>query len=275
MAVAFGRKREFRHLFLFGLLLTKIKKQNFLLLYNWLWNPEKEISRKKASLMSPEEQLLLEERIADSVYGQTFSERSTFNKKDLLYAIAQIKRGKLPILYTEIENLPSHTLIPLGTLVFVGGKQHTRYIKLSYSNDKELMYVNFFHENQSVGTDDIKAMTLVELAHESDGDIDTLWMLFEDLLQKLFVNYAFKAILLGQIKEEDFFDESSRLFSSALCSDRDFIDDMCAFRGNVLAMNDDLDGGIPTSDADERWMRVVRLYEKVARRIPVWKIAEV
>lgn len=137
------------------------------------------------------------------------------------------------------------------------------------------MYVNFFHENQSVGTDDIKAMTLVELAHESDGDIDTLWMLFEDLLQKLFVNFAFKAILLGQIKEEDFFDESSRLFSSALCSDRDFIDDMCAFRGNVLAMNDDLDGGIPTSDADERWMRVVRFYEKVARRIPVWKIAEV
>ena len=215
---------------------------------------------------------MLEERIADSVYGQSFSERSTFNKKDLLYAIAQIKRGKLPILHTETENPPSHTLIPLGTLVFVGGKQHSRYIKLSYSNDKELMYVNFFHENQSVGTDDIKAMTLIELAHESDGDIDTLWMLFEDLLQKLFVNFAFKAILLGQITEEDFFDESSRLFSNVICNDSDFVESLNELILNLSEIKSKLDNCEPTADTDEFWLRSVRFYEKFAQQIPVWKV---
>ena len=224
--------------------------------------------------MTPEEQLALEEHIDSSICGQTFSERSTFNKKDLLYVITQIKHGKLPVLHSETNTSFKHTVIPLGTLVFTGGKQHARYIKLSYDHDKELVYINFFHENQLVGTDDLKVITLTEILHESDGDVDEVWGLFTNLIQELFVKTTFKAFLIGQIKEEDFFDESSRLFSSTLCNDRDLIDDMCALRGNILAMKDNLDGGIPTSDADECWMRVVRLYEKGARRIPVWKITD-
>ena len=124
--------------------------------------------------MTPEEQLALEEHIDSSICGQTFSERSTFNKKDLLYVITQIKHGKLPVLHSETNTSSKHTIIPLETLVFTGGKQHARYIKLSYDNDKELVYINFFHENQLVGIDDLKVMTLAEILHEADGDVDEL-----------------------------------------------------------------------------------------------------
>lgn len=222
--------------------------------------------------MTPEEQLALEEHIDSSVCGQTFSERSTFNKKDLLYVITQIKHGKLPVLHSETNTSSKHTVIPLGTLVFTGGKQHARYIKLSYDHDKELVYINFFHENQLVGTDDLKAITLTEILHESDGDVDEAWGLFTNLIQELFVKTTFKAFLIGQIKEEDFFDESSRLFSNVMCNDRDFVESLNELISNLSKIKGELDNGELTADTDECWLRSVRFYEKFAQQIPVWKV---
>ena len=222
--------------------------------------------------MTPEEQLALEEHIDASIYGQTFSERSTFNKKDLLYVITQIKRGKLPVLRSETNTSSKHTVIPLGTLVFTGGKQHARYIKLSYDHDKELVYINFFHENQLVGIDDLKAMTLTEIFHEADGDVDELWGLFTDLIQELFVKTTFKSFLIGQINEEDFFDESSRLFSNAICNDSDFIESLNELILNLSEIKGKLDNYEPTADTDEFLLRSVRFYEKFAQQIPVWKV---
>ena len=154
--------------------------------------------------MHKEKQLLLEESIDKSINGQSFSERSTFGKKELLYFVFQAKQAKPPVC-TDEDSLNS----PFGSIVFTGNTQRPRTIELFYNKNKEIVPIRFFHDKQFVGEDELTVFLLTELFDESDGDINLFWSIFIDLIQELFVKTVFRAILLGKIKEEDFFDKTS------------------------------------------------------------------
>ena len=53
--------------------------------------------------MTEKEFIELKDRIANSIYEQINSERSTFKKKDLLYVATQVMKDKLPTEYPEIS----------------------------------------------------------------------------------------------------------------------------------------------------------------------------
>lgn len=215
--------------------------------------------------MHKEKQLLLEESIDKSINGQSFSERSTFGKKELLYFIFQAKQEKPPVCIANMEEDYLNT--PFGRIVFTGNTQRPRTIELFYNKNKETVPIRFFHNEHFVGEDEITVFMLTELFEESDGDIDLFWSIFIDLIQELFVKSVFKGILLGKIKEEDFFDKTSRFFSKELSEDRFFMDNLNYLKWNIVSIQEDLEKNSRSVNTDEKLIRVIQSYNSVLERI--------
>lgn len=212
--------------------------------------------------MHKEKQLLLEESIDKSINGQSFSERSTFGKKELLYFVFQAKQAKPPVC-TDEDSLNS----PFGSIVFTGNTQRPRTIELFYNKNKEIVPIRFFHDKQFVGEDELTVFLLTELFDESDGDINLFWSIFIDLIQELFVKTVFRAILLGKIKEEDFFDKTSRFFSKDLSEDRSFMDNLNYLKWNVSSIKEDIEKNSLSVNTDEKLIRAIQSYNSVLERI--------
>lgn len=212
--------------------------------------------------MHKEKQLLLEESIDKSINGQSFSERSTFGKKELLYFVFQAKQAKPPVC-TDEDSLNS----PFGSIVFTGNTQRPRTIELFYNKNKEIVPIRFFHDKQFVGEDELTVFLLTELFDESDGDINLFWSIFIDLIQELFVKTVFRAILLGKIKEEDFFDKTSRFFSKYLSEDRSFMDNLNYLKWNVSSIKEDIEKNSLSVNTDEKLIRAIQSYNSVLERI--------
>ena len=212
--------------------------------------------------MHKEKQLLLEESIDKSINGQSFSERSTFGKKELLYFVSQAKQAKPPVC-TDEDSLNS----PFGSIVFTGNTQRPRTIELFYNKNKEIVPIRFFHDKQFVGEDELTVFLLTELFDESDGDINLFWSIFIDLIQELFVKTVFRAILLGKIKEEDFFDKTSRFFSKDLSEDRSFMDNLNYLKWNVSSIKEDIEKNSLSVNTDEKLIRAIQSYNSVLERI--------
>ena len=212
--------------------------------------------------MHKEKQLLLEESIDKSINGQSFSERSTFGKKELLYFVFQAKQAKPPVC-TDEDSLNS----PFGSIVFTGNTQRPRTIELFYNKNKEIVPIRFFHDKQFVGEDELTVFLLTELFDESDGDINLFWSIFIDLIQELFIKTVFRAILLGKIKEEDFFDKTSRFFSKDLSEDRSFMDNLNYLKWNVSSIKEDIEKNSLSVNTDEKLIRAIQSYNSVLERI--------
>ena len=212
--------------------------------------------------MHKEKQLLLEESIDKSINGQSFSERSTFGKKELLYFVFQAKQAKPPVC-TDEDSLN----FPFGSIVFTGNTQRPRTIELFYNKNKEIVPIRFFHDKQFVGEDELTVFLLTELFDESDGDINLFWFIFIDLIQELFVKTVFRAILLGKIKEEDFFDKTSRFFSKDLSEDRSFMDNLNYLKWNVSSIKEDIEKNSLSVNTDEKLIRAIQSYNSVLERI--------
>jgi hypothetical protein len=209
--------------------------------------------------MHKEKQLLLEESIDKSINGQSFSERSTFGKKELLYFVFQAKQAKPPVC-TDEDSLNS----PFGSIVFTGNTQRPRTIELFYNKNKEIVPIRFFHDKQFVGEDELTVFLLTELFDESDGDINLFWSIFIDLIQELFVKTVFRAI---KIKEEDFFDKTSRFFSKDLSEDRSFMDNLNYLKWNVSSIKEDIEKNSLSVNTDEKLIRAIQSYNSVLERI--------
>ena len=108
---------------------------------------------------------------------------------------------------------------------------------------------------------------LTELFDESDGDIDLFWSIFIDLIQELFVKSVFKGILLGKIKEEDFFDKFSKFFSKELSEDCSFMDNLNYLKWNVASIKEDLEKNSLSVNTDEKLFRVIQTYNNVLQRV--------
>lgn len=212
--------------------------------------------------MHKEKQLLLEESIDKSINGQSFSERSTFGKKELFYFVFQAKQVKPPVCMEE-DSLNA----PFGRIVFTGNTQRPRTIELFYNKNKEIVPIRFFHDKQFVGEDELTVFMLTELFDESDGDIDLFWSIFIDLIQELFVKSVFKGILLGKIKEGDFFDKSSKFFSKELSEDCSFMDNLNYLKWNVASIKEDLEKNSLSVNTDEKLFRVIQTYNNVLQRV--------
>lgn len=212
--------------------------------------------------MHKEKQLLLEENIDKSIGGQSFSERSTFGKKELLYFVFQAKQEKSPVCMEE-DSLNA----PFGRIVFTGNIQRARTVELFTTKNKETISVRFFHDEQFVGEDEITVFMLTELFEESDGDIDLFWSIFINLIQELFVKSVFKGILLGKIKEEDFFDKSSKFFSKDIFKNHSFVDNLNCLKWNVSSIKEDLEKNSLSVNTDEKLIRAIHAYNNVLQRI--------
>lgn len=158
--------------------------------------------------MTEKEFIELKDRIANSIYEQINSERSTFKKKDLLYVATQVMKDKLPTEYPEI----SKGNYALGSIFWVGGNQRQRTVRLTYSAKKRAILVEFLHVTTFIGEVFVNDRILTDLLINANNDSDKLWSLFEDMLHVVFESMVLRGIMYGSLNEDEFFSDESVLF---------------------------------------------------------------
>lgn len=211
--------------------------------------------------MTEKEFIELKDRIANSIYEQITSERSTFKKKDLLYVATQVMKDKLPTEYPEI----SKGNYFLGSIFWVGGNQRQRTVRLTYSTKKRAILVEFLHVTTFVGEVFVNDRTLTDLLFDANGDSDKLWNLFEDMLHVIFESMVLQGLMHVSLNEEEFFSDESVLFGDNFRNTHGAGQAFFALARDVGILKEMFKLGKKSPHMDEQWQLIVEDYERFAQ----------
>ena len=213
--------------------------------------------------MTEKEFIELKDRIANSIYKQINSERSTFKKKDLLYVATQVMKDKLPTEYPEI----SKGNYFLGSIFWVGGNQRQRTVRLTYSTKKRAILVEFLHVTTFVGEVFVNDRNLTDLLFDANGDSDKLWNLFEDMLYVIFESMVLQGVMHGSLNEDEFFSDESVLFGDGFRNTHGARQAFFALARDVGILKEMFKLGKKSPHMDEQWQLVVEDYERFAQMV--------
>ena len=213
--------------------------------------------------MTEKEFIKLKDRIANSIYDQINSERSTFKKKDLLYVATQVMKDKLPTEYPEISK-GNYTL---GSIFWVGGNQRQRTVRLTYSTKRRAVLVEFLHVTTFVGEVFINDRNLTDLLFNANGDSDKLWNLFDDMLRVVFENMVLQGIMYGSLNEEEFFSDESVLFGYSFRNTQGAGQAFFALARDIGILKEMFKLGKKSPHMDEQWQLVVDDYDRFSQMV--------
>ena len=213
--------------------------------------------------MTEKEFIELKDRIANSIYEQINSERSTFKKKDLLYVATQVMKDKLPTEYPEI----SKGNYALGSIFWVGGNQRQRTVRLTYSAKKRAILVEFLHVTTFIGEVFVNDRILTDLLINANNDSDKLWSLFEDMLHVVFESMVLRCIMYGSLNEDEFFSDESVLFGDGFRDSHGAGQAFFALARDVGILKEMFKLGKKSPHMDEQWQLVVEDYERFAQMV--------
>ena len=213
--------------------------------------------------MTEKEFIELKDRIANSIYDQINSERSTFKKKDLLYVATQVMKDKLPAEYPEI----SKGNYFLGSIFWVGGNQRQRTVRLTYSAKKRAVLVEFLHVTTFVGEVFVNDRILTDLLFNANGDSDKLWNLFEDMIQVIFESMVLQGIMYGSLNEDEFFSDESVLFGDGFRNTHGAGQTFFALARDVGILKEMFKLSKKSPHMDEQWQLIVEDYKKFAQMV--------
>ena len=155
--------------------------------------------------------------------------------------------------------------VKLGSITYVGGYQRIRSVNVSHDVRNDTFSLKFNHEFTSLGVEYYVPLSVVRELWVDGGDnnTDELFYRFAEIMRDRFVEKAVISINRHKISEEEFFDDSSRLFMKK--SDEEIasiIDEINHLRDNLVDILDFLETpGEPRyipANIDYIWMDVVK-----------------
>lgn len=164
--------------------------------------------------------------------------------------------------------------VKLGSITYVGGYQRIRSVNVTHDLKNDTLSLQFNHEFTWLGVEYYVPLSVVgELwVDGGENNPDELFYRFATIVRDRFVERAAIAIRRGKISENDFFDNTSRLFSAK--SDDEIgsvIDEINHLRDNLVDMLDFLETpGEPRyipANIDYIWMDVVKKVELLKGKI--------
>lgn len=164
--------------------------------------------------------------------------------------------------------------VKLGSITYVGGYQRIRSVNVTHDLKNDTLSLQFNHEFTWLGVEYYVPLSVVgELwVDGGENNPDELFYRFATIVRDRFVERAAIAIRRGKISENDFFDNTSRLFSAK--SDDEIgsvIDEINHVRDGLVDILDFLDPpGEPRyipANIDYIWMDVVKKVELLKAKI--------
>lgn len=164
--------------------------------------------------------------------------------------------------------------VKLGSITYVGGYQRIRSVNVSHDVRNDTFSLKFNHEFTSLGIEYYVPLFVVKELWVDGGENnpDEMFYRFAEIVRDRFVERAAIAIHRGKISEEDFFDDTSRLFSAK--SDDEIgsvIDEINHVRDGLVDILDFLEPpGEPRyipANIDYIWMDVVKKVELLKTKI--------
>jgi len=164
--------------------------------------------------------------------------------------------------------------VKLGSITYVGGYQRIRSVNVTHDLKNDTLSLQFNHEFTWLGVEYYVPLSVVgELwVDGGENNPDELFYRFATIVRDRFVEKAAIAIRRGKISENDFFDNTSRLFMKK-CDEEigSIIDEINHLRDGLVDMLDFLeDPGEPRyipANIDYIWMDVVKKVELLKAKI--------
>lgn len=164
--------------------------------------------------------------------------------------------------------------VKLGSITYVGGYQRIRSVNISHDVRNDTFSFKFNHEFTSLGMEYYVPLSVVgELwVDVGENNPDELFYRFADIVRGMFVEKAIVSIRRHKVSEEEFFDDTSRLFMKKCDEEIGFIiDEINHLRDGLVDMLDFLeDPGEPRyipANIDYIWMDVVKKVELLKTKI--------
>lgn len=164
--------------------------------------------------------------------------------------------------------------VKLGSITYVGGYQRIRSVNVSHDVKTDTFSLKFNHEFTSLGMEYYVPLSVVGKlwVDGCENNLEELFYRFAEIMRDRFVKRAAIAINRGKISEEDFFDDTSRLFSAK--SDDEIgsvINEINYIRDSLVDILDFLEPpGEPRyipANIDYIWMDVVKKVELLESKI--------
>ena len=164
--------------------------------------------------------------------------------------------------------------VKLGSITYVGGYQRIRSVNVSHDVKTDTFSLKFNHEFTSLGMEYYVPLSVVGKLWVDGGENnpDELFYRFATIVRDRFVEKAAIAIRRGKISENDFFNNTSRLFSAK--SDDEIgsvINEINYIRDSLVDILDFLEPpGEPRyipANIDYIWMDVVKKVELLESKI--------
>lgn len=164
--------------------------------------------------------------------------------------------------------------VKLGSITYVGGYQRIRSVNVVHDVRNDTFSLKFNHEFTSLGVSYYIPLSIVGdlWVDGAENNPDELFYRFAEIVRGMFVEKAVTSINRHKISEEEFFDDSSRLFMKKSDGEiASIIDEINHLRDNLVDMLDFLETpGEPRyipANIDYIWMDVVKKVELLKGKI--------